>query len=55
MSSPQAVEKNPKPIPNWRSTPSTSRNTTMPTPHDTYRVRHGNVAFGGPSQTESTR
>ncbi len=55
MSSAHAVEKKPKPIPTWRSMPRTTSSTTVPTPHDTYRVRHGNVALGGPNQTESTR
>jgi hypothetical protein len=35
MSSPQPVEKKLKPMPSWRSTPSTRRNTTVPTPQAT--------------------
>ncbi len=50
-----AVEKNPNPKPSLRSINRTSRNATIPTPHATYLARHGNVAFGGPSQTASTR
>ncbi len=55
MTKAHAVVKNVKPKPIWRSTVSTTRNTTMPTPQATYRTRHGKVARGGPSQTASTR
>ncbi len=55
MTNAHAVEKKPKPMPICRSMPSTARKTGMPTPHATYRARHGKVAFGGPSQTASTR
>jgi hypothetical protein len=52
---PQAVEKNPKLQPTSRSTVSATRKIGMPTAQATYRARQGKVAFGGPSQTASTR
>ncbi len=55
ISNAHPVEKKLKPMPSWRSTATTTRNTTIPTPQATYRARQGNVALGGPSQTASTR
>jgi hypothetical protein len=52
---PQAVEKNPKLQPTRRSTVNERRKIGMPTAQATYRARQGKVAFGGPSQTASTR
>jgi hypothetical protein len=50
-----ATVKKPNPKPTARSPVRTSTNTRMPTPQATYLARQGKVAFGGPSQTASTR
>jgi hypothetical protein len=55
MTRPQAIVKKPNPKPMARWMLNTMKKTRMPTPHATYRARHGKVAFGGPSQTASTR
>jgi hypothetical protein len=55
MISAHATVKKPKLKPTARSPVRTSRNTRIPTPHETYLARQGKVAFGGPSQTASTR
>jgi hypothetical protein len=52
---PQAVEKNPKEMPIIRSMVNATRKIGIPTAQATYRARQGKVAFGGPSQTASTR